>query len=131
MRCPVCPQESLAVLELNGVEIDWCAGCGGVWLDRGELELLHGDAAAPDLSAMAPEPSAGPRVLGCPECGARMKPVRAGWPGAPVLDQCPKRDGMWFDAGELQTVLKASGGPGGVAEHLKQIFKPGGSPAND
>ena len=39
MLCPVC-KESMVVLELNEIEIDFCTRCSGIWLDAGELELL-------------------------------------------------------------------------------------------
>ena len=39
MLCPVCDDEML-ILELDGVEIDCCDECRGIWLDEGELELL-------------------------------------------------------------------------------------------
>ena len=40
MNCPVCKNEPMVVLELRGVEIDYCLKCKGIWLDKGELELL-------------------------------------------------------------------------------------------
>ena len=40
MDCPAC-KEPLIVLELNEVEIDNCVSCGGIWLDKGELERLN------------------------------------------------------------------------------------------
>lgn len=39
MKCPSCTGE-LRVSERQGVEIDYCAGCRGVWLDRGELDKI-------------------------------------------------------------------------------------------
>jgi Zn-finger nucleic acid-binding protein len=39
MKCPVC-QVDLLLNERQGVEIDYCPKCRGVWLDRGELEKL-------------------------------------------------------------------------------------------
>lgn len=39
MNCPVCSTELNAV-DRQGVEIDFCPRCRGVWLDRGELEKL-------------------------------------------------------------------------------------------
>ena len=39
MDCPVC-KNAMIVLELDEVEVDYCADCRGVWLDSGELELL-------------------------------------------------------------------------------------------
>ncbi|MBT8387242.1 MAG: zf-TFIIB domain-containing protein, partial [Ignavibacteria bacterium] len=31
MICPVC-KESMVILELSEVEIDYCTGCNGIWL---------------------------------------------------------------------------------------------------
>lgn len=39
MKCPVCNVE-LLMTEKQGVEIDYCPTCRGIWLDRGELEKL-------------------------------------------------------------------------------------------
>ena len=40
MECPVCPEYILAVSSREGVEIDYCPNCRGVWLDRGELDKI-------------------------------------------------------------------------------------------
>ncbi|WP_082951947.1 MULTISPECIES: TFIIB-type zinc ribbon-containing protein [Mycobacterium] len=37
--CPKCGSQMLPVQRF-GVEIDQCTGCGGIFLDRGELEVL-------------------------------------------------------------------------------------------
>lgn len=39
MNCPRCDGK-LATSKFEGVEIDTCDKCGGVWLDSGELEQL-------------------------------------------------------------------------------------------
>ena len=39
MNCPV-DNEVLQMSERNGVEIDYCPRCRGVWLDRGELDKI-------------------------------------------------------------------------------------------
>ena len=39
MQCPVCDVRLVAT-ERQGVEIDHCPRCRGVWLDRGELDKL-------------------------------------------------------------------------------------------
>lgn len=38
-KCPVCKVE-LLLAERQGVEIDYCKKCGGVWLDKDELESI-------------------------------------------------------------------------------------------
>ena len=40
MRCPVCDSVDLVMSERQGVEIDYCPRCRGVWLDRGELDKI-------------------------------------------------------------------------------------------
>ena len=40
MKCPVCPDATLVMMDRQGVEIDYCPQCRGVWLDRGELDKL-------------------------------------------------------------------------------------------
>ena len=39
MKCPV-DETVLVMSERQGVEIDYCPQCRGVWLDRGELDKL-------------------------------------------------------------------------------------------
>lgn len=40
MLCPRCETSSLIELDRQGLTIDRCERCRGVWLDRGELEKL-------------------------------------------------------------------------------------------
>ena len=39
MKCPKC-NVNLAMADRQGVEIDYCPECRGVWLDRGELDKI-------------------------------------------------------------------------------------------
>lgn len=50
MKCPTCNDVALVMSDRQGVEIDYCPQCRGVWLDRGELDKLierSATAAAP------------------------------------------------------------------------------------
>lgn len=40
MNCPVCANVNLVMSERQGIEIDYCPQCRGVWLDRGELDKM-------------------------------------------------------------------------------------------
>ena len=40
MLCPHCKDTSLAMTDRQGIEIDYCPNCRGIWLDRGELDRL-------------------------------------------------------------------------------------------
>ncbi len=39
MNCPNC-NVALVMSERQGIEIDYCPSCRGVWLDRGELDKI-------------------------------------------------------------------------------------------
>ncbi|MGQ0794042.1 MAG: TFIIB-type zinc ribbon-containing protein [Deltaproteobacteria bacterium] len=40
MECPECSSVALVMADRQGVEIDYCPQCRGVWLDRGELDKI-------------------------------------------------------------------------------------------
>lgn len=52
MKCPTCTDTALVMSDRQGVEIDYCPQCRGVWLDRGELDKLIERSAT-----MAPAPA--------------------------------------------------------------------------
>lgn len=62
MKCPHCSDVTLVMTERQGVEIDYCPQCRGVWLDRGELDKLieRSVAAAPDARPAYPQPARRP-----------------------------------------------------------------------
>jgi len=107
MNCPVC-KAPMIVLELDQVETDYCTQCRGIWLDSGELEILLGDAAKAGevlRSFMPANTHESPRK--CPICLKKMEKVRVGDGGkALLIDRCTKSHGLWFDAGELESILK-------------------------
>lgn len=59
MKCPVCTTVNLVMSERQGVEIDYCPECRGVWLDRGELDKIIA-RAVPQESAPPPQPPRAP-----------------------------------------------------------------------
>lgn len=40
MKCPTCVEPTLVMTARQGIEIDYCPQCRGVWLDRGELDKI-------------------------------------------------------------------------------------------
>ena len=54
MKCPVC-DVPLSISSREGIEIDFCPQCRGVWLDRGELDKIIERAGA----AMSPPVASG------------------------------------------------------------------------
>ena len=53
MNCPIC-NIPLTMAERQGVEIDYCSKCRGVWLDRGELDKIIERATAEMSSRSVP-----------------------------------------------------------------------------
>jgi len=56
MQCPVC-RVPLAMSDRQGVEIDYCPQCRGVWLDRGELDKIIERSGAEAAPRGSPRPA--------------------------------------------------------------------------
>lgn len=56
MKCPVCPTVNLVMSDRQGVEIDYCPECRGVWLDRGELDKIIERSTAREAVSTPPPP---------------------------------------------------------------------------
>ncbi len=127
MDCPVC-KDAMVVLELQDVEIDYCFGCSGIWLDAGELEMLIDDAdkAAALLKAFKADPQCTEARRRCPICDRKMDKVVIGYEKPQLLiDQCSRMHGLWFDGGELQDILKRAqlGEDSKIQQLLAEMFK--------
>ncbi len=59
MKCPVCKETTLVMADRQGIEIDYCPDCRGVWLDRGELDKIIERATA---TTPTPDQSRGDRA---------------------------------------------------------------------
>lgn len=99
MKCPVCRQRTMYVVEFEGIELDVCHACDGVWFDADELGLLLGRDPVPDL-APAADPGEGERP--CPRCRKDMAKANIGPHRRVLVDVCRRNAcGLWFDRGEL------------------------------
>jgi len=110
LRCPTCKQD-LIVIEYHDIELDYCAACHGLWLDSGELELLltatGTESAAQFLGdILSAAPANGEKRRRCPLCGRKMRKHLIGQSPQILIDACEYGDGLWFDGGELNQLLK-------------------------
>jgi len=96
----------MVVLELEQVEVDYCAGCGGIWLDAGELELLLEDSQNTEqlLASFKTQPGCSEKRRKCPICLKKMRKILVGQDL--LIDKCTRGDGLWFDKGELKNILE-------------------------
>jgi uncharacterized protein len=118
MNCPKC-NKPMVVLELDNIEIDHCLACKGVWLDSGELELLLSDVNSPNL---IPDIKCTEKKIKCPKCGHKMGKIRVGKPDGILIDSCADKHGLWFDGGELESLLKLEKHDNRIFELLRGIF---------
>ena len=110
MKCPI-DKNDMIIVEHEKIEIDHCLRCSGVWFDSGELELLvsmlKAGGARSQTDLLTPnEAKAAEASRKCPICGRKMDKVCLGNAKTVLVDSCPRGDGLWFDSGELQQVLR-------------------------
>ncbi len=125
MICPVC-KDSMVILELSEVEIDFCTGCDGIWLDSGELELLLEDVEEREklLSTLTTDAAYPEKPYHCPICNKKMEKVHVGENEDVLIDRCVKGHGLWFDKGELKAVLELGADEENkVLDLLKEMFE--------
>ncbi len=119
----------MIVVERDGIELDWCPGCPGLWFDAGELDLLaeknHLPPADRDGAGLSPDPSA-ERGLPCPRCDRKMEKVWLDPLRTVLVDRCGH--GLWFDRGEVGRALDAirpetPGVPGAIVSFLGETYR--------
>ena len=124
MRSPL-TNEPLLVLELEGVEIDYCPLTHGIWLDAGELEELYHDRQAAEslIASLKIDESSREQRVRCPICRKKMEKVLA--EDKILIDRCKYGHGLWFDEGELIEVLRLdeNNEEGKVIHLLKEMFQ--------
>ena len=112
MNCPACKSE-MFVMEYDGLELDHCPSCEGVWFDAGELALLFADSdqsahpeLVPDVLAALPAVKVGEKSRHCPTCRKTMRKVNIGPRERVLVDACPSGHGLFFDRGEVADLAR-------------------------
>lgn len=123
--CPVC-RIPLVGFELDGIELDRCIDCRGIWLDPGELEAIAEAAGVlPGGLTEAVRAAKGEKhgERRCPRCQRRLRTVHVGHREAMEIDHCPRGDGLWFDQGEMEMLIASfdTGEEGAVAQFLSGL----------
>jgi len=104
LKCPKCKKVEMEKKRYQGVEIDRCPVCQGIFLDKGELEHLieenlgtHADnlqeASGYDTDEMEAH---------CPRCRKQM--LRLEGPGNINMDWCDSCEAVFLDKGELASL---------------------------
>jgi len=101
----------------QGLEVDLCPDCGGLWLDRGEItraarlpdnELMRLRAQLQGSSGPPPVPTE--NKAPCPACDGQLSEVVL---GTVHVDYCSSCHGIFLDRGELEQAIDAVRAQGG------------------
>ncbi|MQA91250.1 MAG: hypothetical protein GEU90_13635, partial [Gemmatimonas sp.] len=131
LPCPVCLGTMMEKVRLGGsrqgLEVDHCRRCGGVWFEPGEVQQLRSapqdelwtklgersstptlchDCHAPlERSAERCSGCGASNLLDCPDCA---HPMHVELYSGLRLDVCRRCNGVWFDHHELEAIWGAA-----------------------
>ncbi len=96
----------------EGITIEYCTECFGVWLDDGEIAHIvekHGHVFSPEarthhLKRVGQDERVGSQPPNCPVCGAKMITSNYAYDSGVMIDRCPNNHGIWLNGGEFQKV---------------------------
>ncbi|MCB8983802.1 MAG: zf-TFIIB domain-containing protein [Ardenticatenaceae bacterium] len=111
MVCPKC-QGSLQTTSFDGIEVEQCDGCRGVWLDLGELPALRQREKGRWGKAVGYTAVYNTLSAPCPRCGGLGHMTRMHDLQHPdiTIDTCPVCYGIWLDGGELNKLAQRGWG---------------------
>jgi len=92
-----CPKDEIQMEEMNveGVILDHCGKCSGLWMDWGELSRISGNQITEHELVYR----GGSKRL-CPRCGKRMNKADL---HSVIVEEC--KCGLFFDEGEAEKVI--------------------------
>jgi len=125
MFCPRCLTNSKEVLlqnmVLEGIELDVCSSCGGIWFDKQELaSAISLDKQSVDsfynkLNSLKLENKSENEivssednedfVLKCPRCNTEMSKYKYMYTSNIYIDSCDRCEGIWLDSKELLNII--------------------------
>ena len=122
MLCPRCLVNSKEInLEstvLEGIELDLCSECGGIWFDKQELAsaisldkqaIINFQDKLANLKTSDVKNTENVESkdysLNCPKCNSVMNKYKYMYTSNIYIDSCDKCEGIWIDRGELLNIV--------------------------
>jgi heat shock protein HtpX len=105
MKCPTGKDETMIpVLTEQGLEVDYCPECKGIWLDAGEIFYFTKKPRQiqRELDEAIKLGTTSDKI--CPRTGENMKEIKL-LNGRLTLDYSPASGGLWFDGAELEKLI--------------------------
>jgi heat shock protein HtpX len=109
MKCTACRNSDLKqVMTKQGVMIDFCPKCRGMWLDKGEIYYFTTKPGLLKAEIASALERSNPSVRTNPKTGGQLVELSL-FSGKLVIDYSPETAGIWLDAGELEAVSQLTG----------------------
>jgi PAT family beta-lactamase induction signal transducer AmpG len=121
MRCPKC-RADMEQIDVEGIEVDRCTICNGIWFDAGEMDLLKNKqaAAAIDIGdAKTGKQSNAIDSYQCPRCSGAMVKVVDPRQTHIWYETCSACHGSYLDAGELRDMSNVT-----ISDFFKDLIVP-------
>ena len=112
MKCPKCKLENLKEIKINGIKIDRCEHCGGLWFDRDELKIVrdHRDKNLSwldfDLWKDENKLAVSGKSINCPRDEKPLFKIKCNSTDV-MVDVCLECRGVWLDKDELDKIILA------------------------
>jgi len=121
MRCPKC-RTDMEQIEFDGVEIDRCKYCKGIWFDAGESDLLRNEEAAAVIDTGSARSGRKTNEIDryrCPRCDGGMLRVVDPQQTHIWYEECTSCKGSFFDAGEFTDLSQHT-----ISDFFKRLATP-------
>lgn len=108
LKCPICDDQPLVSKKVGETPVDLCEKCGGIWLDKGELnKIAHPIEGDVEFCSTEQEEQKKLSGINCPLCdGLELHKAKFIEFTDITLGHCPECDGIWLNKGELDSINK-------------------------
>lgn len=110
MQCPKCSSD-FEVVSYDGIKIDRCVSCKGLWFQPDELAKLRDDIWMADYILDDGDDNTGRKfnrigAIHCPQCDSDMRQEFDAEQPHIIYESCPNGHGTFLDAGEFTDLVK-------------------------
>ena len=110
MKCPKCKLEDLKEIKIDGIKIDRCEYCGGLWFDKDELKITRDNRDKNlswlefDLWEDESKLMVSGKSVNCPRDKKPLFKIKYGSTDV-MVDICLDCHGIWLDREELDRII--------------------------
>ena len=120
MKCPKCTA-GMETISFQGIEIERCIACHGLWFDMLEHEELKGLPGSEVIDDGLPEVGRAfdaEGTLRCPSCAGPLVRMVDGQQSHLWFESCASCHGVFFDAGEFRDFKEV-----GFVDRLRDLMR--------